>query len=58
MTSAMNPDHENRQAPFTYAEEVLCANWHPLVRMLAEPGVRVQKAELDAGEAGDLLARV
>ena len=54
----MNPDHENRQAPFTYAEEVLCANWHPLVRMLAEPGVRVQKADLDAGEAGDLLARV
>jgi hypothetical protein len=37
---------------------VLCANWHPLVLMLAEPLTRVRKTALDAVEAENLLARL
>jgi len=33
----MNAEQDNRQAPPSYADEVLCANWHPLVLLLAEP---------------------
>jgi hypothetical protein len=54
----MSSDKDNLQPLVTYADEVLCANWHPLVRMLAEPLARVQKTALDAGEAEDFLARL
>ena len=51
-------DQDERPAEPTYADEVLCANWHPLVLLLAEPLVRAQKTVLDAGEAEDFLARL
>ena len=54
----MNSDKKDRQSLATYADEVLCANWHPLVLMLAEPPARVPKAVLDPEKAGDLLARL
>ena len=53
----MNPDSNDQPLPLAYADEVLCANWHPLVLMLAEP-LRVRKTALDAVEAEDLLARL
>ena len=58
----MNSDKDSRQPLITYADEVLCANWHPLVLMLAEPLARLPKATLDAAlvpeEAEDFLARL
>ena len=54
----MNPDRNDHPPPLAYADEVLCANWHPLVLMLAEPLAHVRKPPLDAVEAEDLLARV
>jgi hypothetical protein len=54
----MNPDSNDQPPPLTYADEVMCANWHPLVLMLAEPLAHVRKTTLDAVEAEDLLARV
>lgn len=58
----MSSDKNDRQPLAMYADEVLCANWHPLVRMLAEPLARVPKAALDAAldpaEAEDFLARL
>ncbi|HWP90256.1 MAG TPA: hypothetical protein VNM70_20415 [Burkholderiales bacterium] len=54
----MNPDRNDQPLPLAYADEVLCANWHPLVLMLAEPLTRVRKTALDAVEAEDLLARL
>jgi hypothetical protein len=54
----MNSDEDSRQPTVTYADEVLCANWHPLVLLLAEPLARVSKTALDAGEAEDFLARL
>ena len=54
----MNSGKNNRQPLMTYADEVLCANWHPLVLMLAEPLARVQKTAPDAREAEDFLARL
>ncbi|HEV7822633.1 MAG TPA: hypothetical protein VGO84_15730 [Burkholderiales bacterium] len=54
----MASDKGNWQTLLGYADEVLCANWHPVARMLAEPVVHSPKAELDAGAADDLLARL
>ena len=54
----MNPDKDKQATAAPYADEVLCANWHPLVLLLAEPLVRVQKTALEAGDAEDLLARL
>jgi hypothetical protein len=55
----MNSDQDNRQPPASYADEVLCANWHPLVLLLAEPLARAQKkAALNAVDAEDFLARL
>ncbi len=53
----MNAEQDNRQAPPSYADEVLCANWHPLVLLLAEPLARVQKTALNASEVEAFLAR-
>jgi hypothetical protein len=57
MTMNSDSDQDNPPLPF-YAEEVLCANWHPLVLLLAEPLARAQKTALDAVEAEDFLARL
>lgn len=54
----MNADKDKPLAPAPYADEVLCANWHPLVLLLAEPLARVQKTALEAGDVEDLLARL
>ena len=54
----MTPDQDNHPAPSLYAEEVLCANWHPLALLLAEPRVRKQKTALDPGDAEGFLARL
>ncbi len=56
----MSSDKNNRQPPVTYADKVLCANWHPLVLNLAGPLARLPKAALDAAlrpeEPEDFLA--
>ena len=57
-TMTMNSDQDNQQPPPSYAEEVLCANWHPLVLLLAEPLARAQKTALNAVEAEDFLTRL
>ncbi len=54
----MESEKDKQQSLVAYADEVLCANWHPLVLMLAEPLVRVPKTALDAVEAEDFLARL
>ncbi len=58
----MNSDKNNGRPLITYADEVLCANWHPLARALAEPLARLPKAAFDAAldpeEAEDFLARL
>ena len=54
----MNSDQDNQVPPPTYADEVLCANWHPLVLLLAEPLVRAQITALNAVDAEDFLARL
>ena len=54
----MNAEQDNRQAAPSYADEVLCANWHPLVLLLAEPLPRVQKTALNASEVEAFLARL
>jgi hypothetical protein len=54
----MDSDKNNRQPLVTYADEVLCANWHPLVLLLAEPRACVQKAVPEAGDVEGMLARL
>ena len=58
----MSSDNNDRQPLVTYADEELCANWHPQVLMFAEPLARLPKAVLDAAlgpeEAEDFLARL
>jgi hypothetical protein len=54
----MNSDKNDRPPLVNYADEVLCANWHPLALMLAEPLARVQQTALDAGNVEDFLARL
>ncbi len=46
------------QQPPQYADEVLCANWNPLVILLAEPLARVQKAVPDGSDVEDFMARL
>jgi hypothetical protein len=55
---AMETDQSKRHASPSYADEVLCANWHPLVLLLVEPLARAQKTALNAVEAEDFLARL
>jgi hypothetical protein len=54
----MNSEQDDRQVLLSYADEVLCANWHPLVLLLAEPLARVQKTALSASEVEAFLARL
>lgn len=54
----MSSDKNNRQPPVTYADEVLCANWHPLVLELAELLARLPRTALGPKEAEDFLARL
>jgi hypothetical protein len=54
----MATNQDKLQASPSYADEVLCANWHPLVLILAEPQARGQKTALDAGVAEDFLDRL
>ncbi len=54
----MATENDKLHALPSYADEVLCANWHPLVLSLAEPMARVQKTALDAVDAEDFLARL
>lgn len=41
-----------------YADEVLCANWNPLARLLVEPMVPANAPSLDGGDAEAFLARL
>jgi hypothetical protein len=54
----MNSDKNDRLPLVNYADEVLCANWHPLALMLVEPLARVQKTAMEACDAEDFLARL
>jgi hypothetical protein len=54
----MSSDKNNRQSVAAYTDEVLSANWHPLVLKLAEPLARLPKAALEPAEAEDFLARL
>ena len=54
----MSSDKNNRQPLVAYTDEVLSANWHPLVPNLAEPLARLPKATLELAEAEDFLARL
>jgi hypothetical protein len=52
-------NEQDRALPASfYADEVLCANWHPLVMQLAEPLVRAQKNLPNAVDAEDFLSRL
>ncbi len=45
--------------PQPYAEEVLCANWNPVVLLLAEPLTHASKPVADdGGEVESFLARL
>lgn len=58
-TLTMSQDIKNQAPdPQPYAEEILCANWNPLVLTLAEPLVRPRQSVLDAADAENLLARL
>ena len=56
----MNSEDNKKPAPqpLSYADEVLCANWNPLVLALAEPLARVQKPGPDGSEIEDFMARL
>ncbi len=55
---SINAEKDKQPAAAPYADEVLCANWHPLVLLLAEPLARAQKTAPEAGDVEDLLARL
>ena len=57
-TMTDNLDDNQQSAAASYADEVLCANWHPLVLLLAEPLARVKKTALTDRDAADFLARL
>lgn len=56
--TTMSLDNDNQPALASYADEVLCANWHPLVLLLAEPFARAQKTTLDASDVEGFLTRL
>jgi hypothetical protein len=41
-----------------YADEVLCANWNPLARLLAEQLAPAPVAAIDGGDVEALLTRL
>ena len=49
---------ENQSTPPQYAEEVLCANWNPLARMLFESLAQPQKPVPEGIDADAFLARL
>ena len=55
--TAMDTEENKARPAAVYADEVLCANWHPLVVLLAEPLVRAQQTLTDAVDARDFLNR-
>lgn len=56
----MNSEDKKNTAPQPqhYAEEVLCANWNPLVLLLSEPPACAHKKLPDSSEVEDLMARL
>ncbi len=54
----MTDDVDDDPRTAAYADEVLCANWHPLVLLLAEPLARAHATALNDGDAADFLARL
>jgi hypothetical protein len=46
------------QQPPQYADEVLCANWNPLVLLLAEPLAHAQKTAPEGSDVEDFMARL
>lgn len=44
--------------PQLYAEEVLCANWNPLVLLLSEPLACAQKTAPDSSDVEDFMVRL
>jgi hypothetical protein len=54
----MDTEQDKARPVSLYADEVLCANWHPLVALLAERPVRGQKTPPNAVNAEDFLNRL
>lgn len=56
----MSDELHNDEVPHLqpYAEEVLCANWNPLVLLLAEPPARAQRSQPDSSEVEGFMARI
>lgn len=56
----MNSEDKKNTAPQPqpYAEEVLCANWNPLVLLLSEPLACAQKTVPDSSDVDDFMARL
>jgi hypothetical protein len=53
----MSSEDSKTPAP-QYADEVLCANWNPLARMLSEPLARAPGSVLDGVDIEVFLARL
>jgi hypothetical protein len=56
----MNSEDKKNTAPQPqpYAEEVLCANWNPLVLLLSEPLACAQKTVPDSSDVEAFMARL
>lgn len=52
----MNTERCSQAPALSYADEVLCANWHPQVQLLTEAPPRLQQAVLAASDAEEFLA--
>src|SRR5450759_4912780 len=61
-TRAMIMNSEDKKntvpQPQPYAEEVLCANWNPLVPLLSEPLACAQKTVPDSSDVDDFMTRL
>jgi hypothetical protein len=49
---------KNQNTAPQYADEVLCANWSPLARMLAEPSAQPQTSVPEGLDVEAFLARL
>jgi hypothetical protein len=58
MTMSSDIERDTALQSPQYADEVLCANWSPLVTLLAEPLARAQKSVLEGIDVETFLARL
>ncbi len=58
MTMNSEDTKDTAPQPQPYADEVLCANWNPLVRLLSEPPACAQATAPDSSDVDDLMARL